>query len=70
MCSEIAARMTSEIGWLSTSATVSNSSYLPPSDPLWQLGWQLYCLQVFAVKDRQKLFESDVASLCIDSRVV
>jgi hypothetical protein len=44
--------------------------YLPPSDPLWQLAWQLYCLQVFAVKDRQKLFESEVASLCIDSRVV
>jgi hypothetical protein len=43
--------------------------YVPPSDAFWQLAWQLYCLQVLAVKDRQKLF-ADVVSLCIDCRVV
>jgi hypothetical protein len=43
--------------------------YLPPGDPLWELYWQLYTLQLLAVGDSQKLFESDFASLCIDSRV-
>lgn len=32
----------------------------------WQSYWQLYCLQRLAVKDQQKLFESDYASLLID----
>jgi hypothetical protein len=44
--------------------------YKAPGDPMWQLIWQLYSLQVLAVRDHQKLFESDVASLCIDSRVI
>jgi hypothetical protein len=44
--------------------------YLAPNDDLWLKLWQLYCLQVLAVKDGQKLFESDFASICIDSRVV
>jgi len=35
----------------------------------WQAYWQLYCLQRLAVGDRQKLFESDYASLVMDSRV-
>ena len=44
--------------------------YLAPDDALWLNIWQLYCLQVLAVKDGQKLFESEVASLCIDSRTM
>lgn len=44
--------------------------YFDPNDELWLKLWQLYCLQVLAVKDAQKLFESEVASICIDSRAV
>lgn len=44
--------------------------YLPPNDPLWQRYWSLYCLQILAVGDKQKLFESEIASLCIDSRAL
>jgi len=33
----------------------------------WQDYWQLYCLQRLAISDRQKLFESNYASLVIDS---
>jgi hypothetical protein len=33
----------------------------------WQKYWQLYCLQRLAISDRQKLFESNYASLVIDS---
>ena len=32
----------------------------------WQDYWLLYCLQRLAVRDRQKLYESDYASLVID----
>ena len=31
----------------------------------WQSYWRLYCLQRLAVEDRQKLYESDCASLVI-----
>jgi hypothetical protein len=42
--------------------------YLSQSDALWQMYWQLYCLQRLAVeKETQKLFESDYASLLVDS---
>lgn len=41
--------------------------YLPPLDPVWELYWQLYCHQRLAVKDGQKLFESDFVSIGIDS---
>jgi hypothetical protein len=44
--------------------------YMEPNDPLWQKFWSLYCLQVLAVRDQQKLFESEIASLCIDSRAL
>ncbi|WP_216896153.1 SDH family Clp fold serine proteinase [Nocardia alni] len=44
--------------------------YLDPNDELWLKIWQLYCLQIISVKEVQKLFESDVASLCIDSRAI
>lgn len=32
----------------------------------WQAYWRLYCLQRLAIKDREKLFESEYASLCVD----
>lgn len=37
--------------------------YLKPDDPVWRAYWQLYCHQRLAVKDQQKLFESDYVSL-------
>ncbi len=40
--------------------------YLNPKCEEWQLYWQLYCMQRLAVKDGQKLFESDYASLVFD----
>ncbi|MBI2782681.1 MAG: hypothetical protein HYX64_01145 [Gammaproteobacteria bacterium] len=41
--------------------------YLDPKSDQWQEYWQLYCLQRLAVRDRQKLFESDYVSLLIDA---
>lgn len=43
-----------------------NVEYLDPKSEQWQGYWQLYCLQRLAVNDRQKLYESDYASLAID----
>lgn len=43
--------------------------YLDPKSDLWMEYWQIYCLQRLAVGDQQKLFESDYASLCIESRL-
>ena len=40
--------------------------YLKPQSERWQRYWELYCLQRLAVGDRQKLYESDYASLGID----
>jgi hypothetical protein len=40
--------------------------YLNPKSDAWQKYWQLYYLQRLAVRDRQKLFESDYASLIVD----
>ena len=37
--------------------------YRPPHDDLWQKYWQLYCLQRLALKDNEKIFESDYVSL-------
>lgn len=39
------------------------AEYLPPTDPLWADYWQLYCLQRLAVKDAERLFESNWVSL-------
>jgi len=41
--------------------------YLDPRSELWQEYWQLYCIQRLAVRDNQKLFESDYASLVFDA---
>jgi hypothetical protein len=42
--------------------------YMEPTNPLWLKFWQVYCRQMLAVGDREKLFESEIASLIIDSR--
>ncbi len=47
-----------------------NVECLELDNPEWQEYWQLYCMQRLAVGDRQKLFESDYASLTVDSRIV
>jgi hypothetical protein len=44
-----------------------NVDYLDPLSEEWQSYWQLYCLQRLAVGDKQKLYESDYASLPLDS---
>lgn len=41
--------------------------YMEPESELWQRYWQLYTYQRLAIKDPQKLFESEFASLVIDS---
>lgn len=43
-----------------------NVEYLEPNSAAWQEYWQLYCLQRLAIRDRQKLYESDYASLIVD----
>ena len=43
-----------------------NVQYLDPTSDAWQEYWQLYCPQRLAIRDNQKLFESDYASLIID----
>jgi ATP-dependent protease ClpP protease subunit len=40
--------------------------HMDPGDPLWQDYWFVYCLQRLAITDRQKIFESDFASLTMD----
>jgi len=34
----------------------------------WERYWQLYCLQRWTIKDHQKIFESDYASLVVDDK--
>lgn len=40
--------------------------YLHPEDDLWKDYWQLYCYQRVEIKEKQKLFESNFASLTFD----
>ena len=44
--------------------------YLKPTGGQWRAYWQLYCQQRLAVKDTQKLFESDYASIPLDGLLV
>ena len=62
--------------WLSHGQMISSEDarqiglsveYMDPQSGPWQAYWQLYCLQRLAVSDRQKLFESDYASLVLES---
>jgi Serine dehydrogenase proteinase len=55
------------IGWEDAKQIGLSVEYRDPKDAEWQLYWQLYCLQRLEVKDKQKLFESDYASLPFDS---
>jgi hypothetical protein len=41
--------------------------YLGPENEQWRSFWKLYCLQRWSVKDREKLFESDYASLPMEA---
>lgn len=43
-----------------------NVEYVNPKSEEWRELWRLYCLQRLAAQDKQKLFESDYASLTID----
>jgi ATP-dependent protease ClpP protease subunit len=40
--------------------------YLQPQTVRWQSYWELYCLLILAVKDRQNIFESAYSSLILD----
>ena len=51
------------IGWEDAKQLGLEVEYLGPNDEQWRSFWRLYCLQRYAVKDREKLFESDYASL-------
>lgn len=41
-------------------------TFLERESEEWRAYWRLYCLQRLAIKDNQKLFESDYASLTMD----
>ena len=51
------------INWQAAQGIGLPVEYVEPGIELWQSFWQLYLLQRLATKDRQKLFESDSASL-------
>jgi ATP-dependent protease ClpP protease subunit len=54
------------ISWQAASTMGLLVEYLDQKDPKWQAYWQLYCAQRLAIKDRQKIFESDCTSLVIE----
>jgi len=54
------------IGWQDARELELEVEYLDPRKEPWLSYWRLYCLQRLAVKDRQKLFESDYTSLVVD----
>lgn len=41
--------------------------YLDLQSESWQMYWKLYCLQRLAIKDREKLFESNFVSLPVEA---
>ena len=51
------------IGWEDAKQLELEVQYLEPESDEWREYWSLYCLQRLSVKDREKLFESDYASL-------
>jgi hypothetical protein len=55
------------IAWQDAKQLGLTVEYLDPRSEDWQRFWQLYCLQRLAVNDRQKLFESDYASLTMEA---
>jgi hypothetical protein len=54
------------IGWQDAKQIELEVEYLDPRSELWLSLWELYCLQRLSIKDNQKLFESNYASLPID----
>jgi hypothetical protein len=54
------------IGWQDAKQMDLEVEYLPPESEEWRSYWSLYCLQRLAVKDGQKLFEADYASLLME----
>jgi hypothetical protein len=54
------------IGWADAEQMELEIEYLDPRSEEWQNYWQLYCLERLAIKDRQKIFESNYASLSFD----
>ena len=54
------------IGWQAAEEMGLDVEYLDQKSENWQLYWRLYCLQRLAVDDKQKLFESNYASLPFD----
>ena len=56
------------IGWQDAKQMELEVQYLPPESEDWRAYWRLYCLLRLAVKDNQKLFESDYASWALEGR--
>ena len=51
------------ISWEDAKQMELEVEYLGPESEEWRSYWSLYCLQRLSVKDREKLFEADYASL-------
>lgn len=56
------------ISWQAAQEIGLNVEYVEGKSEEWREYWRLYCLQRLAVQDRQKLFESKVASLVFDGK--
>lgn len=54
------------ISWQDAKQMELEVEYLPSESEAWRSYWSLYCLQRLAVKDGQKLFEADYASLLME----
>lgn len=50
------------INWEDALQLGLNIEYVNPDNPIWQAWWDLYCLLRLAVKDNEKIFESNYAS--------
>jgi hypothetical protein len=55
------------IGWQDATGIGLCVKHVDRADAEWQSYWQLYCHQRLAIKDREKIFESEYASLTTDS---
>lgn len=75
---QIAADLLDTTKWLSHGQMIGQQEakdiglaveYLDPEDELWKGYWQLYCYQRLEIKEKQKLFESNFASLAFDDGV-
>jgi hypothetical protein len=55
------------IGWEDATGIGLCIKHVEPFEPEWQAYWQLYCHQRLAIKDKEKIFESEYASLKTDS---